>query len=352
MDRLAILTVKDEGAFLLEWVAFHRSAGFTAILGFSNDCSDGTDAMLDRLAEMGLAIHERQAGPFAKGPQWTALNAAERHPALAAADWAMPIDIDEFLNIHAGDGTLDALFAADPRATAFALPWRLFGNGGVTGFEDRPVTAQFLRAAPPGMAWPWRAAMVKTLFRNDGSYARLGVHRPRQPRPDALPRQRWIAGSGRTLPPRFAQTGLFVPPAPDMYGLAQINHYALGAMESYVVKAARGRANREAAAHDMSYWVERNFDTEEDRSILPAAARAAPLLDELLADRVLGPLHRAAVAWRRQRFAALMAEEPWRALFGRLLLAPASRPLPPERMALLLAHARRAAETVAPDAAD
>ena len=35
------------------------------------------------------------------------------------------------------------------------------------------------------------------------------------------------------------------------------------------------------------------------------------------------------VAWRRARFARLMAEEPWRALYGRLLLAPPSRILSP-----------------------
>ena len=49
MRALAILCVKNEGAFLLEWLAHHRASGFTDVLVFSNDCSDGTDLMLDRL---------------------------------------------------------------------------------------------------------------------------------------------------------------------------------------------------------------------------------------------------------------------------------------------------------------
>lgn len=348
MRRLAILTVKDEGAFLLEWLAFHRLIGFTDVLAFSNDCSDGTDAMLDRLQDMGLVTHVPQAGPFPKGPQWAALNAAEHHPLLAEAGWVMPIDIDEFVNIHIGDGSLDALLAAHPEATAFALTWRLFGNAGVIGYDDAPVTRQFTRAAPPGMAWPWRASIIKTLFRSDGSYARLGVHRPRQPLPDRLGRQLWISGTGASLPARYARAGLYTPPSPDQYRIAQLNHYALGAMESYVVKAGRGRANREASTFDMSYWVERNFETEEDRSIAPAAARAAPLLADLRADRVLGPLHEAAVRWRRARFEALMRDEAFRQLFGRLLLTAPTRPMSPERLAVFLHHARRAAaETVA-----
>lgn len=353
MRRLAILTVKDEGAFLLEWLAFHRSTGFTDVLAFSNDCSDGTDLMLDRLQAMGLVTHVPQAGPFPKGPQWAALNAAEGHPLMAEAEWVMPIDIDEFVTIHLGDGTLDALLAAYPQATAFAMTWRLFGNAGVIGFEDAPVTAQFTRAAPPGMAWPWRASMIKTLFRNDGSYTRLGVHRPRQPDPERLDEQVWIGGTGAPLPARYARTGLYTPPSPQQYRTHQLNHYALGAMESYIVKCGRGRANREASTFDMSYWVERNFDSVEDRAIAPAAARAAPLLAELRADRVLGPLHDAAVAWRRARFEALMRDEPFRALFGRLLLTPATRPMSPERLAIFLRHARRAAaETVAPGTKD
>ena len=43
---LAILTVKNEGAFLLDWLAWHRHVGFTDFLVFSNDCDDGTDRVL------------------------------------------------------------------------------------------------------------------------------------------------------------------------------------------------------------------------------------------------------------------------------------------------------------------
>ncbi len=40
---LAVLTVRNEAAFLLEWLAHHRGGGFTDFLVFSNDCQDGTD---------------------------------------------------------------------------------------------------------------------------------------------------------------------------------------------------------------------------------------------------------------------------------------------------------------------
>lgn len=324
---LAILTVKNEGAFVIDWLAHHRAVGFTDFLVFSNDCTDGTDAMLDRLAAMGWLTHLRNDGPHRKGPQWAALKRAEAHPLRRQADWILVLDIDEYVNVHAGAGTLADLLAALPDATAIPLTWRLFGNAGIRDFTDRPVAAQFTRAAPVVMGWPWRAALFKTLFRNDGTYARLGVHRPRQPDPARLPAQRWFDGSGRELPPAFHSGRIFSNYGQDNYGLAQLNHYALGAMESYVLKADRGRANREASVFDLSYWVERNFCTDEDRSILRLEPAAARLRGELRADPVLGPLHAAAVAWRKDRFAALMAEEAYRGLMGRLLLAPPSIPL-------------------------
>jgi hypothetical protein len=93
----------------------------------------------------------------------------------------------------------------------------------------------------------------------------------------------------------------------------------------------------------MSYWVERNFSTDEDGTILPLTDRAAPLRDGLRADPTLAALHDRAVAWRKARFEALMLEEPYRALFGRLLLTPPSRPLAAGAARFITGYAMRAA---------
>ncbi|MEZ5797488.1 MAG: glycosyltransferase family 2 protein [Paracoccaceae bacterium] len=265
MRFLAVMTVKNEAAFLLEWLAHHRASGFTDFLVFSNDCSDGTDLMLDRLAAMGWLTHVRNDGPHDVGPQWAALKSADRHPLVQAADWVLFLDVDEFVNIHVGDRTLPALLAAVPQATAIPLTWRMFGNAGVVGFEDRPVTEQFTRAAPAVLAWPWRAMLFKTLFRNDGSYGKLGVHRPRSPDKARMAGQTWVDGSGRLLPDSYHTGRIFSDLGSDHYRLVQLNHYALGSMEGYLVKADRGRANRDASVADMGYWVERNFCDVEDR---------------------------------------------------------------------------------------
>ena len=338
MRALCILGVKNEAAFLLDWLAHHRACGFSDFLVYSNDCSDGTDLMLDRLSDLGWLTHVRNDGPHDEGPQWSMLKSADRHPLRQAADWILFSDIDEFVNIHTGDRRLPALLAALPQATAIALTWRLFGNAGVIEINDSPVTTSFTHAAPASFAWPWRAQMFKTLFKNDGTYRKLGVHRPRNPDPERLAAARWYDGSGRDLPASMAMGRIFSDYSRDNYQLVQLNHYALGAMQNYIVKADRGRANRAASGFDMSYWVERNFCEIEDRSITQLDSQ--DLRAELRADPQLAQLHQSGLAWRKARFETLMQDEAWRGLFGRLLLTPPSKTLSFAQAAPLLRYTR------------
>jgi len=343
LTHLAILCVRNEAAFLLEWLAHHRAIGFDHVLVFSNDCDDGTDAMLDRLQKLGAVTHVRNDGPYDKGGiQFTALKAAAEMKVVQQADWILPLDVDEFVNIHCGDHSVSALHAALPDATAITLTWRLFGNADQVRYEDKPVTETFTRCAPTVMHWPWRAAMFKTLYRNDGTYAKPGVHRPRRPDPARLQDAHWFDSHGRTLPDQFKTRRIFSNFGRENNGLAQINHYPLGAMESYVLKADRGRAVHSDHMLGVDYWVERNFNTDTDTTISATADARAGELATLMADPQLAKMHAGAVAWRRARFNALMQDEPYRALFGRLLMTPPSRPVTAKAARFMIRHANQA----------
>ncbi|WP_300016923.1 glycosyltransferase family 2 protein [uncultured Roseobacter sp.] len=322
------MTVRNEAAFLLEWLAHHRAAGITDFVVCSNDCSDGTDAMLDHLESLGWLAHIRNDGPYGKrGIQFTALHLADKHPSVRNADWLLPLDIDEFVNVKCGDHTLPALIAALPEATAITLTWRLFGNAGVQDFTDTPITRQFTRCAPEVIYWPWRAAMFKTLYRNDQTYGKLGVHRPKAPDADRVGGARWFDGEGRELGTPFKRNRIFSDYGQPNHALVQLNHYPLGAMQSFVLKADRGRAVHADDPLALDYWVERNLNTEEDTSIhalLPASTAA---LNDLMADPILANLHHAAVAWRKARFEALMLQDRFRALYSRLLMTQPSQPV-------------------------
>lgn len=346
MTHTGLLCVRNEGAFLLEWIAHHRAVGFDNFVVFSNDCDDGTDAILDRLADMGWLSHHRNDGPYDKGGiQFTAMKAAAKLPQVRRADWLLALDVDELVNIHCGDHTLPALHAALPDATAITLTWRLFGNAGVVRYADAPITQTFTKCAPAVMHWPWRAAMFKTLYRNDGTYRKPGVHRPRDADKTMLADARWYDGHGRALDESFARQRIFSDFGRDNYGLAQLNHYPLGAAESYILKADRGRAVHASDTLGVDYWVERNWTQETDTTINTLAPARDALLAELRADKVLSSLHDTAVAWRKARFTALMQQDAPRALFGRLLMTPPSQLVPPKAAQFMARFAQMARGT-------
>ncbi len=328
---LAILTVRNEGAFLLEWLAHHRAVGFTDILVFSNNCQDGTDKLLDQLDEMGHLTHVRNDGPYNKGGiQFNAMKLADKHRLVKKADWILALDIDEFVNIHAGDGRLSDLVDALPDADAITLTWRLFGNADQVRYTPEPVTQTFTRCAPEIVHWPWRAAMFKTLYRNTGVYRKLGIHRPRGVKDRAqLDTYRWFDCQGRELGEPFKIKRLYSDYGQPNYKFAQLNHYALGAMESYVVKADRGRAVHTGDLLGVDYWVERNYNMDEDTTIQRYSAARDAVMQVFLADTRVRRLHEKAIAWRHARFRSLMLKEPFRALFSRLMMTPPSRAINP-----------------------
>jgi hypothetical protein len=338
MRITAVTCVKNEGPFLLEWIAFNRLLGVTDFLFYSNDCSDGTDTLLDALADRGGHLAGR-AGRVthlpnpAKGRnyQMEALKHASRQELVRAADWVWIADVDEFLNIHVGDHSIPALVEACGDPQAISVTFQFFANGGVTRFEDRPVIAQFRRSHNPDLWCAQTAIEVKTLVRRDFPLRYYGAHRPffrdRLPE-DSQPA--WTDGSGRAVPPRFllAATPRRIRkfPAGGARDFATLNHYALRSLESYLVKNDRGDVNREGRVFDDSYWRERNDPAWEDTSILRYLPRLEAALAELKADPEIGALHAACVRAHRARSDALMAQPAYAEMFTHLKDLPAYPP--------------------------
>lgn len=338
---LLVSTLRDEGPHLLEWIAHHRGIGVSDFLLFSNDCSDGTDRMLDALAPAGV-VHLPNPAVDGKSLQWSALKAAWRHPLRKAADYILGIDSDEFVNLRAPFATLGDLIRAMGEADAITLPWRLFGHNGRADLTDEPTTRLFTRAAPPGCAYPVGCTQFKTLFRTRGPFRQIGVHRPR-----AKPGQgaaRWLDGSGNPLPPDFVANDKRI----TLYGLpwaadwVQLNHYSLRSAQSFLLKSARGLPNRRGKLIDLTYWVERNFNSVEDTSVARFDARTGAELAELMALPGVADLHAAAHAHHHARFAEMMKDPANVQLFGRLLLAADSTPVDPEMVQRLVALYRAA----------
>ncbi|MEY4697024.1 MAG: hypothetical protein RIT14_1452, partial [Pseudomonadota bacterium] len=311
-----IACMKDEGPYVLEWVAHHLALGVDRFVIFSNDCSDGTDALLDRLAVLGMVEHLRNDGWAGSSPQQAALNRAMTLPAVQAADWLIHIDVDEYINIRGGDGTLAWLYRAMGGASNLAITWRLFGIGGAEEVGDAGVMARSVTCAPAYCPKPHTAWGFKALMRNIGAYGKLSGHRPNQLLPDMADKVRWLNGSLRDVTAEFAANGWRSSIASIGYDVVQLNHYALRSRESFLIKRQRGRALHVGRSIGLNYWVRHDWNSACDRSILRHVPRMQAVLARLLADGALAGLHAAALHWHRQRAAELRAMPEFAALWA------------------------------------
>lgn len=328
--RLIVTSMRNEAPFILEWVAYHRLIGFTDFLVFSNDCTDGTDAILDRLDEMGLITHLDNPREGKKTVQWQALSRAWQLPIVQEAEWIFVTDVDEFLVIRPGEGRLEDLFAARPDALGFVLSWRMFGNAGRDSYSPGMVMRQFVRAAPEALIWPWRAVQFKTLFRNGPWIKKLGVHIPRT---DLEVLRKWVDDNGHPLHRMGGTLSVVTHPR---YGLAQINHYALSSIENFLVKSDRGKPNHSGDSTGLDYWMDRNFNQVENTAILRHADAVEGEIANLQSDPVLARLIDDGITWRRQRISELMLESDAFYLYSRARQAPETHVLPMEQQVDML----------------
>ena len=318
--RSGIITcMKNEGPFILEWIAYHRAIGVDDFLVYTNDCTDGTDDLLDLLQARGILQHrDNPYRTMGMKPQHAALHAADKEALVQTLDWIICTDVDEFINIHVGDGRLADLFAAIGDANLVSMTWRLFGNADVAGFRDGFVTDQFHLCAPQLTRKPHQAWGFKTAFRALGIFKKLGVHRPKGLRPQLVDQVRWVNGSGHPLPRKDFRNAWRSTAATYGYDLVTLNHYALRSAESFLVKRDRGRVNHVDRDQGLNYWFRMNHNVEEDRSIARMIPAARAEVDRLMADPEIAAAHAACVAAHRAKIDALMTTDKYRAFFAEI----------------------------------
>lgn len=326
--------MKNEAPYILEWVAYHRAIGVDNFLIYTNDCTDGTDEILGRLQQMGLLQHRNNDKWRGNSPQQFALNQSLKEPMIKKADWIIHIDVDEFINVRTGNGTLPELLALVPDATNVAMTWRLFGNNGVVDFEDRPVIEQFEACAPKYCPKPHTVWGFKTMTKNIGAYEKISCHRPNKLRNGKSDEVQWVNGSGQVMRPEIKEKGWRSELRTIGYDLIQLNHYALRSADSYLIKRQRGRALHVDRSIGINYWIRMDWSDHRDVTIQRNLPRLKAEMTRLLQDKKLAKLHREGIAWHQAKAAELHANPEFRELFDQ---AQEIKLTPLERVAYALA---------------
>lgn len=293
--RTIITMMKDEAPFLLHWVAHHRRIGFDRIIVFTNDCSDDTDAMLDRLQAMGEVTHIPNKVPRGGKPQPLALRRADKLAEVAGSDWIITLDVDEYLNIKVGDGMLDDLLATVPEANGFALTWRMMGASGHVAWTDLPVTQAYPNGAPDLFRKGWG---VKTLFQPFDAM-KLGIHRPTVKGRDksALQTRTWVNGSGKAMTSGF-MAGMWRSSLATLgRAHAEIAHYATQSQEAYLRRAARGNVNAKPDKYDATYYAIFDRNETAQTGLLNSEVKTQSRIAGYLADAPLAALNAKAMQW-------------------------------------------------------
>jgi hypothetical protein len=186
-----------------------------------------------------------------------------------------------------------------------SVPWRIFGPDGIEALVDKPVTQQFTMGE---FEWdaderPTTGKFVKSIYTNQEKFQRMGLHAP-------ISHDEHVSDTKRVLPggADYVIDGERTD-NPPLFTHAQVNHYALRSMESFMIKRARGRANHSSHVLGMEYWGKFNLNDEKDTSIDRYKKATNKLVKELKADKVLGELHEKGVEWH-QRKAASMKMDP------------------------------------------
>ncbi|WP_407492712.1 glycosyltransferase family 2 protein [Pseudooceanicola sp. MF1-13] len=317
--RVIVGCMKNEAPYIVEWVAYHRAIGFDNFLIYTNDCTDGTDEILQRLDQLGIVQHRNNDGWKGRSPQTHALDIAPQEPVLQQADWIAHIDVDEFVNVRCGNGTLDDFFARVPQATNVAMTWRLFGHGGVTDLADRPVIEQFTACAPKFCPKPHTVWGFKTLFKNIGAYSKLSCHRPNKLADVMAGQVQWVNGSGAIATKELIKNGWRNSKKSIGYDLIQLNHYALRSADSYLIKRQRGRALHVDRSIGLNYWIRMDWCDYRDITIHRNLPRLRAEMDRLLADSELKRLHDAGFAWHQAKAAELHKTPEFQDLYNQAL---------------------------------
>jgi Glycosyl transferase family 2 len=299
--------MRNEGIHILEWLAYHRVIGFGPVVICTNDCTDGSDRLLDLLAAAGEVDHLPNPVPDHAPPQALGILRAMAHLEGGPTEWLAHLDSDEFLNIAPGAGPVADLVAKAGEAHAIALPWLSFGDN---GHGDWPgETLQAFTACEAAM--DEATVKFKSLFRFR-AFEGASEHMPTGPRvnaPLAVNSAGEPLSSAQLLgPPRSR----YRPADLAMRGGTVVNHYAIRSTDVFLLKNDRGQGGAQTSDkyHLNSTWHRRaNRNDRQDRTILRRWPEVSAELARLRAKVGIAEAEAECLAWFEDRRREVLTPE-------------------------------------------
>lgn len=273
LRTLAMLKVRNEARYLIEWIAYHLSIGFDNIIVASNDNTDGSDALLAALDRHGFISHidnspmiEQFDRP--KGLDHRANWVTTGHPLFLQHDWATFLDCDEFIVLkkHAN---IKSFLAERDDLSAIAINWRNFGSSHLEHYDPAPVIERFTRASEVPFT---QNGITKVIFQpKDINRIAFGTG------PHYVTLREGVKPYGYADRTPFTS---YKDAENIHFDDIQLNHYVIKSREEFAWRQGRGDAAGTTRYNDF-YFEFNDRNEEEDLSIayfVPGMKRMAAMM--------------------------------------------------------------------------
>jgi hypothetical protein len=266
--RIALGAIfKNEGPYVLEWVAYHLGIGVTRFFIADNDSDDETTALLAGLQALGVVDHIPFPSVPGAPPQLPAYREIIRRH-RKDADWIAFIDADEFLApTRPGVRIRDILSAADQDVGAVVVSWAVFGSSGLSRTEPGLVVQRFTQRAERDY---FHNHHYKTIIRSSAV-----AH------PGGNPHHFILKPGFRTIQPNGETLALHPERGPGLskvidWSTLRLNHYAVKSRAEFIwKKSPRGSATVATRVKRGGYFQthDRNEITEVMRDVFVTRTR-------------------------------------------------------------------------------
>lgn len=296
MKTAVISCMKNEGVFVVEWVAYYRAIGFDEILVITNNCTDQSDSLLDRLEERGYVTHLRNQQTSENEPQVVGLKMALSHTSIKDSDWVLHIDADEFLNIDSPNKNIAEFVSRIEPCDAIAILWKSFGDAGHGYWNGGYVLPTFTKTNSRPLR---RNLFHKTIFRPN-KFASAIDHMPKTPIGDVV-----VKNSAGTVINNMSlynekKAKYSIDYHDCSWQNACINHYAIKSQDVFLMKNFRGLGIGKLQNKyllNSTFYNRNNSNEVDDLSVMEIWDGTKKIIDEILADDATNRLNSICLDW-------------------------------------------------------
>lgn len=229
-----VTSIRNEGPYILEFIAYYKLLGIDDIFIYSNDNDDGSDLLLEALARKGEIYYIRNTQGAVGAQSKSFAHAFSMNREILNYEWCLLVDMDEFLWINPENlsGLPEFLEMHEHLSSrSILINWIYTGSDSLIEYEEGMLLTRIRRCRA-------RAERVgKTLFRTQDVYAGF-CHFPLTLQPAAVMRTHSNGTMLNSEPYLVRADQLGKSAAPD-YSYAAIYHYMTKSFDEFLVKCSR-----------------------------------------------------------------------------------------------------------------